>query len=833
MGEVYKARDRRLDRAVAIKRCQSQFSERFEREARAIAALNHSHICQLYDVGPDYLVMEYIEGKTLAGPLSVPEALRLAAQIVDALDAAHSKGIVHRDLKPDNILVTRSGEIKLLDFGLAKLSAHAAAAAGSDATLTGTLTQAGTILGTVRYMSPEQLQGNEADSRSDIFAFGTVLYEMIAGRPAFDGASPASIIAAILTSEPPAITTLDPLTPPALDRLIRRCLAKDPEARWQSARDLGEALKWIMEGTAPAPAVARTATRSHAVWIMAALFAIAAVGFGAYVLSAARETPRIMRLNLPAATGVMYDPPVLSPNGSRIAFITGDTNGRQLWIRSLSSFQAQRVEGAENPSEPFWSPDSNEIATGFNGKLYRFNLTAQTHRAICDLPSGYVFVTGSWGSSGMILFSDDDSIYRVPASGGEIIPVTRVDRSRGDLKHVMPYFLPDGRRFLFLAVNQRTENSAIFEGTLDSAQVQRIMANPVGPVYVIGRNLIFARGSALMAQAFDWKAGRLQGEPVSLQENVSAYPASFNPIASFSASSNTLAYYPQSVPHTELVWFDRQGNRLTSVGGTVHYTGPALSPDQKQIAVAITDRQTHQRDIWILDSRGGAMRLTSDPKEDLNPVWSPDGTRIAFTSDRKGARDIFIKQANRTGAELLVVSSSSQKSVEGWSPDGKILIFNDAFRIMGLSVMGENNPFPVVEGPGFSDQGAISPDGKWIAYRLSNLGRVEIYLQSFPTGGARWQLSTNGGSEPSWRRDGKELYFMRDRQLFAVDIRVTPEGVEHSVPKLVFTAPFSVEIRRNRYLPAADGQRFLVVTQGEQRGLTHIVLNWSAALKEK
>ena len=481
-------------------------------------------------------------------------------------------------------------------------------------------------------------------------------------------------------------------------------------------------------------------------------------------------------------------------------------------------------------------PTASKSPLGSHGKLQRFDLTAQTQRPICDLPSGYSFVTGSWGSSGIILFSDDDSIYRVAASGGEIARVTRVDRSRGDLKHVMPYFLPDGRRFLFFAVNQRNENSAIFEGTLDSAEVQRIMANPVGPVYVIGRNLIFARGSALMAQPFDWKAGRLQGEPVSLQENVSAYPGSFQPEAAFSASSSALAYYPQAAQRTELVWFDRQGKRLASVGGTDHYTGPALSPDQKQIAVGITDPQSNQRDIWILDSRGGAMRLTSDPKEDLNPVWSPDGTRIAFTSDRKGARDIFIKPANNgTGAELLVISSSSQKSVEGWSPDGKILIFNDAVStIMGVSVMGDNQPFPVVTGPGFSDQGAISPDGKWIAYRSSNLGRVEIYLQSFPAGGARWQLSTNGGSEPSWRRDGKELYFMRDRQLFAVDIRVTAEGVEHSAPKLLFTAPFSPEIRRNRYLPARDGQRFLVVAQSEQPGRpTHVVLNWSAALTDK
>jgi Tol biopolymer transport system component len=462
-------------------------------------------------------------------------------------------------------------------------------------------------------------------------------------------------------------------------------------------------------------------------------------------------------------------------------------------------------------------------------------LAAQTRRDLCDLPAGFGFITGSWGTSGVILFSDDDSIYRVSAAGGEIARVTRVDRSRGELKHVMPYFLPDGRRFLFLAVNQRTENSAIYEGTLDSAQVQRIMANPVGPVYVIGGNLIFARGSALMAQPFDWKAARFQGEPVSLQENVSAYSGSFFPVASFSASANTLAYYPQVVSQMELVWFDRQGRRLSSVGGTAHYTNPALSPDQKNIAVGITDPQPNPRDIWILDARGGTMRLTTDPKEDFNPVWSPDGTRIAFTSDRKGARDIFIKPFTGTGAELLVVSSPTQKAVEGWSPDGKYLIYNDNTNvIMAVPAAGEHKPFPVVSGSGFFDHGAISPDGNWIAYRSADLGRVEIYFQSFPHGGARWQLSTNGGSEPSWRRDGKELFFLRDRQLFAVDIRVTASGVEHGAPKPLFTAPFSPEIRRNRYVPSADGQRFLVIAQGEQRGRqAHIVLNWTPALKDK
>lgn len=834
MGDVYKARDTRLGRTVAIKVCRERFGERFEREARAVAALNHPHICQLYDVGPDYLVMEYVEGKPISGPLAVPEALHIAAQIAGALDAAHTAGIVHRDLKPDNILVTKSGEIKLLDFGLAKVALRELEGASAE-TVIEPVTQEGSISGTLQYMSPEQLKGGKVDSRSDIFSFGAVLYEVLTGRRAFDAASSAGIVAGVLTSEPPSLSVLDPLSPAALDRILRRCLAKDPEARWQSVRDLGAALSCIPEFVLQPRPPPLAGSRVPVFWALLLLLAFAATGFGVYAMHGSREALRTIRLTFPTEPGSGSVPPVISPDGSQIAYSSGDTRTSQLWVRSLSSFEAQRIEGAA-AQLPIWSPDSRQIALYVEGKLDRFDVAAHTHQVICDLPGTTDDITGSWNSSGIIIFSYKDAIYRVPAAGGEPTAVTHVDNSRGELRHLMPYFFPDGRRFLFLAIHQRRADTAIYEGSLDSQHVQRVMANPVGPFFLIGKDLIFARASSLMAQPFDWEAGRLKGAPVSLYEraylaspeHVYSGSGSFIPFAAFGASANVLAYFPEEVSATELVWFDRHGKRISSVGAIEDYSNPALSPDQKFIAAGILDPRTKTRDVWVLDAFGGGMRLTDDPKDDFNPTWSPDGARIAFSSDRNGVRDLFVGSANGIGGAELLLASGTEKSVEGWSPDGKFLIYNDGTKeIFAVPVRGEHKPFPVVQGPGAYDQGAISPDGKWIAYRSHDLGQVEIYLQSFPVGGTRWQLSTNGGGEPSWRRDGKELYFARDKQLFAVDVRVTPGGIEHGVPKLLFSAPFVVDIRRNRYIPSADGQRFLVLTQHEEeQPKVHVILNW-------
>jgi serine/threonine protein kinase len=837
MGVVYKARDTRVDRVVALKTYQQRFEERFNREARAIAGLNHPHICQLYDVGPDYLIMEYVEGKPVAGPLEISEALRLAGQIADALDAAHTRGIVHRDLKPGNILVTRSGDIKLLDFGLAKTIGGVLASTPEDG-LTKSLTQEGVIVGTLQYMSPEQLQGKDVDHRSDIFSFGAVLYELLTNRTPFHAANSASIVAAILTSQPAPVSDFVPLASPVLDRLLRKCLAKDPDARWQSARDLREALNWIAEITGKssnrAPQVPVPARRRGALplWIAGALLAAAGAGLGGYLLRGDRNQPATIRLTLPVEFSVVSRP-ALSPDGSQIAFVTGDTNGTQLWVRHLSSYQSKRIEGGENVGEVFWSPDSKEIAFAARSEVVRVEVANEARRVICRLPQSRSIagINGSWGAAGVILFSTEDAIYRVPASGGELVAVTHVNRSLGELKHITPYFLPDGRRFLYLAVNQLEQESAVYEASLDSPQLQRILANPVGPFYLIGGDLLFAKGSDLMLQPFDWKTGRLHGAATALEERVYAYTASYYPVADFSATADTLVYHPEGPPQTEMVWFDRAGKRLSTIGTVAAYTNPALSPDQTRLAVGIADPKTNFRDIWVIDSRGGMLQLTDDPKDDMNPVWSPDGSRIAFTSDRKGVRDVYLQSASKAGTAELLVSNAAAKSVEGWSPDGKLVIFNSG-GIMAVPIESERKPFAVIGGP--VDQGAISSDGKWIAYRNHDGGRTEVYVQAFPSGGARWQISTDGGGEPSWRRDGKELYFTRDRQLYAVDIKTKPAGIEHGPPRLLFTAPFAAEIKRNRYVPAGDGQRFLINTQGESsERQVHIVLNWRAGLNKR
>jgi len=838
MGEVYKARDTRLDRTVAVKVARQRFSERFEREARTISALNHPHICQLYDVGPDYLVMEYIEGKPVTGPMPVAEALRLSVEIAEALAAAHGKGIVHRDLKPDNILITRSG-VKLLDFGLAKVAGRPAP---SDETVTRALTQEGTIVGTLQYMSPEQLQGEEADARSDIFSFGAVLYEMLTGRRAFAGKNQASIITAIMSADPPAISggIAGPVASPAIERVVRRCLTKDPAARWQSARDLGEELKWIAEGGSAAGvaegALAGPARGSRVAWVLSGVLAIALAAVSFYAVEK-RDSPQVVRLEFETphhSNSRASSAPMLSPDGERVAFTEPDEKGvPHIWVRSISSFQARDLPGTEGSSTPFWSPDGKHIGFLAGGRLVTIDPAGGTPQLVADLGRDLWFASiGSWSPGGVILFDKGAELMQVSAQGGEPRPATRLDASRGEFMHLWPQFLPDGRHFQYLAVSQRAENSGIYVGSLDSPQTRRVLASGLGAVFSEPGYLLYVRSGTLVAHPFDWKSARLTGDPISLSEPVFAWATSFFPVSSFSVAGNTLAYRSGGLPPMKLTWFDRQGRRLGDFAEPGQYTGPALSPDGQRVVVGIADPRTNLRDLWLLDGRGGNLRLTFDPKDDFNPVWSPDGTRIAFSSDRKGVRDVYIQQVNGQEEELLV-GSQSQKSVEDWSPDGKLVLYNADGAVWAVPVEGEHKLFPVVQGPARYDQCKISPDGKWVAYRSTESGRYEIFVQAFPVPGPRWQISTTGGWEPSWRRDGKELYFTIGNRFMAVDVKALAGGFEHGTPHPLFEAPFTPEVRRNRYLPAVDGQKFLAVIVGEEGASKpiRVVLNWNAELK--
>ncbi len=737
MGEVYLARDTRLERTVAVKVLPARFAaspelrQRFEREARAVAALSHPHICALYDVGSqegiDYLVMEYLEGETLAarlekGPLPLEQALRYAIQVADALAQAHRQGVFHRDLKPGNIMLTKTGA-KLLDFGLAKLGAEGPGPGVGERTLSQALTQAGTILGTVQYMAPEQLEGKAADARSDIFAFGAVLYEMFTGREAFSGGSHASMITAIMSSQPPPVSTLQPAAS-ALDHLVEKCLAKDPAERWQTAHDLASELKCIagvsitgsrvttVPAEAPPPDQGRVLSRA---WMAAAAVCLlVVVALAAVAVVHFRETPpyrQVLRFEIYPPEKEAFQELALSPDGQRLAFTTGlSAATARLWVRPLDSVAAQPLPGSEGASFPFWSPDSRSIAFVAGGRLKKINLLGGPPLTLCDAPASR---PGAWNRDGVILFGRIlGGIYRVNAAGGESRAITAVDRSRRESSHGFPQFLPDGRHFLYTATAQVPENNAVFVASLDSKDVKRLVNTNLNAAYARDASgqgyLLFTRATTLMAQAFD--AGRLElaGEPFPAAENMSIAADLGGPfLALFSVSDTGVLAYARgggSGLKKELAWFDREGKRLGAVGEPGDYSNPAFSPDEKRLAVARVDPQANSRDIWIFDlARGTSSRFTFDPADDFNPTWSPDGARIAFTSVRKGNRNLYLKSAAGAGGEEPLLESEAQKSVTDWSPDGRYLLFNSSETgalddVWAIPLEGDRKPFLVVTG---------------------------------------------------------------------------------------------------------------------------------------
>ncbi|HYM12977.1 MAG TPA: protein kinase [Bryobacterales bacterium] len=883
MGEVYKARDTRLDRTVAVKVLpghaadKPEARQRFEREARAVSSLSHPHICTLHDVGEQdgayFLVMEYLEGETLSarlaqGPLPLEQALRCAIQITDALALAHRQGVLHRDLKPGNIMLTKAGA-KLLDFGLAKLREPEKPAGGMTAlpTVSVDLTQKGTILGTFQYMAPEQLEGKDTDARSDLFSFGAVLYEMLTGRKAFAGASHASLITAIMSSEPAPVSALPPVAgraeAPGLDHVVRKCLAKSPDDRWQSAQDLMTELKWIAETssqaaatvtTAPAPASIaapppqpRPWLRWSAAGLLAVLFAAALV-LSTIHLRETPEPPEPMRFQIPPPEKAVWrwaDFPAVSPDGRRIVFSSLRSDGKGvLFLRSLDSLAVREIPGTEGAYSPFWSPDSRSVGFTADGKLKKVDPSGGPVQTLCDTAPG---PRGAWNRQGVILFRPNGtSLFQVSASGGDPKPVTVLDASRGETTHMFPYFLPDGRHFLYLAGSSQPGQTGIYVGSLDSKERKRLLGAESNVAYVdapFGAPsgpgfLIFARGDTLMAQPFDAKKLELKGDAFPIAEQVATF--GFAPGASFSASDTGILAYRSgsaSAP-SQLAWFDRSGKRLAMVGEPAAYSNPALSPDDKRLAIGRADPQARTRDIWVFDlTRGTSSRFTFDPADDLNPIWSPDGARIAFTSERKGPRNIYWKRSDGTGPAEALLESSDQKSVEDWSPDGNLLLFNVRAKTVDVWTLplagGEaRKPAPLLQGPFSEQQSQISPNGRWIAYASTESGRPEVYVQSFPPGRGKWQVSTAGGNVPRWRRDGKELFFEIQNRLMAVDVKTDGPSFEAGIPKLLFEAPFG-PLNRNNYVATRDGQRFLIVTAAEQTVSSPItvVINWLAAAK--
>jgi len=845
MGEVWKARDTRLDRTVAVKFPKRQFSERFRREAQSVAALNHPNICTLYDVGPDYLVTEYVEGRPPKGPLPEDEAVRIGIEIAAALDAAHRQGIVHRDLKPDNILVSKA-RVKLLDFGLAK--PHAAGPrAGPDAASTDRITGAEVMLGTPQYMAPEQVEGKPADARTDIFAFGCVLYELLAGRRAFDGKSPASIIAKILAAEPPRIRESQPAISSALERVVTICLAKEPEDRWQSARDLEHALRGLRDSIG-AELGARPYPRSG--WIAAGLLLLTAAALGYLALRHTPETGRPVAFSIVAPGDATLRDPRVSPDGERIAFSVLQpggylTGGRsQIYVRRLGSSEMSPIPGTEGGTDLFWSPDSRSLGFYADGRVQRVDLAGGQSLTLCTIAD---VTAANWSRDDVILLGGmSRGLMRVSAQGGTPEPVTRLDPGKEELDHILPVFLPDGKRFLYVARQTRGRLQAKW-GSLDGRESGELPV-PSGLLQFVPPDyLLFPREGAVFAQELDVKSMKLAGSPRMVAGPVwKGDGGAGSGIYFFSVSGNgVLSWMPAGGPTvSELVWLDASGRRTGVVAPPDYYGSFALSPDNRRVAVGIYDPSTKTSDIWILDvTSGSRTRFTFDPADDLDPVWSPDGRLVAWTSDRRGAMDLYVKPANGEGREEPLLISAMQKRISGWSKDGRYLFFDQPVEGgTGLSIFAlpmdrgaVREPLAVRATEFMEWQGQLSPNARFLAYSSNQSGRPQrVYVQPFPATGGRWQVSPSVGTGPQWRADGRELYYVSGNKLMAVPVKTGGSNWEAGVPHVLFEARFvsSSGRRRTRYVPAAGG-RFLVNTLPEQgqaeRASLSVLVNWLTA----
>ena len=872
MGEVYKARDTRLDRAVAVKVLPAHLSgdpllrQRLEREARAVSSLNHPHICMLHDVGCqdgiDYLVMELLEGETLAarlgrGALPLAQVLQYGIQISDALDKAHRQGIVHRDLKPGNVMLTATG-VKLLDFGLAKACMPIVTGSSLTAASTRTLsiTQHGTIVGTLQYMSPEQVEGRDVDARSDLFAFGAMLYEMLTGRRAFPGKNPVIVASAILEKESEPLSTLAPMTPPALDRAIRRCLAKDPEQRWQAARDLTLELKWIEEAgpQAGAPAVVQARRRIERAWMagVAALL-LTTTALGVLYYRSVWKEPQVVRAFIPPPEkagfrfvgGGNVGPMAVSPDGRKIAFSAQGADGIvSLFVRALDSSTAQQLSGTAGGAMPFWSPDSLSIGFYADGELKRIEATGGPVLTLCAV--GIVARGGTWNREGVILFAPTPNgpLHTVRDNGGPSTPVTQLDAAHGETSHRWPQFLPDGKHFIFFvrlgALGTSNDGNGIRIGSLDGSPPTFLLRTQANALHASG-DMLFLRGTTLMAQRFDPDRLALIGDAEPIAQQVLAEPASA--VGVFAASeTGVLAYQTGGeVVGSQLFWRDRAGNQTGPLGDPADYQELSLSPDRQKVAVTVQNPRIDPPDIWIYEvTRGLWSRFTFDPSGDRWPIWSPDSTRIAFSSNRKGYFDLYIRSYAGSGVEESILESDHDKLLTDWSSDGHYLLFetrgdpNTQSDVWALPLTGERKPFPVVRTSYREMEAVFSPDGRWIAYNSDESGRAEVYVTPFPGPGRKWQISTGGGILPRWPGTGSEILFdgAGDR-IMATE--VSNHGDTFEVGRTQPLFELRAQRRGNVFDVTPDGQRFLVNTPSEAQSSEPmtLVVNWPAELKKR
>ena len=874
MGEVYRARDTRLDRAVAVKILASHLSsspelrQRMEREARAISSLNHPHICQLYDIGSqdgtEYLVMELLEGETLAerlrrGALPLPEILKIGIAVAEALAIAHRQGIVHRDLKPGNVMLTAGGA-KLMDFGLAKpvgaqntgVGSGSAPAFTAAPTMSGPsplspLTTAGSIVGTIQYMSPEQIEGREADARSDIFAFGAVLYEMAAGKRPFAGKSQISLASAILENEPEAISASKPQVPAAFEHVVTTCLQKNPEERYLAAHDIKLELQWIAAdkplaaagvvseaGTAP-PAMPRKERLS---WVAALLAAIALGAAGMFFFKPTKPLPSIRTVIDPPEkttinlTGDAAGPPVLAPDGSAVAFTAAGADGRTfIWVRPMNSLEARSIPETDGAIFPFWSPDSRSLGFFADGKLKTLELSGGAMQVICDVQLGR---GGTWGPGGMILYSANPSspILKVSANGGTPAAVTTIDTTR-HTSHRWPFILPDGKHYLYLALHHdpsKAANNTIYYGSVDGKENKPLFRSQTNAVYADGY-LLFARGDQLMAQPFEPGNGTLSGEARSVAKGVMNDSSTWHMDAAV-AKDGLLVFGSGGSGDLQLVWLDRASKQVTAIPDKIaNLQGARISPQGDRIAVQI---DTGAQDIWVLDvARGVRTRLTFGPVANMSPVWSPDGKWIAYTAQREGAFGIFRKASDGSGVEeQLVALTGVQTQVSHWSRDGKYIFYTIVPNAIGevwmLPLEGDRKPVQVVPHGALAQ---LSPDGHWLAYTSIESGAPEIYVVAFGGGQGKWQVSANGAIAALWSGDGKELLYMTPTyNLVAVPVRVVNGALQFGAPETLINNWSAPQVF---FDVSPDGKKVLLdrVAQQVSQSVT-VVTNFAAELRK-
>ena len=878
MGEVYRARDARLQRDIAIKVLPAALASdrerlaRFEREAQVLASLNHPNIAQVYGLdesgGRPALVMELVPGPTLATViagypdkvLALTEALTIARQIADGLDAAHEKGIIHRDLKPSNVALTQDGEVKILDFGVAKSvdARRAAPAAGA--------TDAGVVLGTPAYMSPEQARGLTVDKRTDIWAFGCLLYELLTGRQAFAGKTASDSLAAVLERDPD-LSIVPARTPPGVRSLLRHCLEKDPKRRLRDIADARLAMDDALNpssrdnsGSVVSDDHSRAAAlRTRLAWLLAGV-AVAAVAVTVTMQLRAGPSPQsdqgrrtIASLVLPRAmrlAGNDLDAQAaetrfaVSPDGRRLALIAADESGRaQLWLRDLGSAAFQPLPATENASFPFWSPDSASIGFVAAGKLKAIRLSDGTVITVNDAG----FRVAAWNRDNLILFAPTRSspLHLVPASGGSPTPVTTLDKASGEVQHGYPAFLPDGRRFLYFAIGSATsalDPRGIYLGSLNAAEPARLLLAGATQARYASGHILFVRNGTLMAQPFTLESGQLRGAPVPLVEDVKLSTAgATGATAAFSVSDNGVLVY-QAALRTESrpVWFDRAGRQLGALAAPADYGDVALSRDGTRLAVSVTDPTRSTRDLWLYEiDSGRAQRLTVDPADEFAPVWSPDGTRLLFSSASKGLVDLHIKDVNTAGEPLRfdVDNLGLGRYASDWSRDGRYIMYIGGGRAIARSdlwlapVADPRGAGALLESTFVETHGRFAPRGRWFAYAANTTGQLEVYVDRFPDLGAKHLVSTKGGRWPRWASDGRELFYVSpENQLMAVAITATRDRLDVGVPRALFTIRPRPPVRLDAYPydVSPDGERFVVNTLMEDTtaNTITIVLNW-------